>query len=106
MANYSRDKMEKDNGTAMGLGAAAGLGLISLAAACITKSKNNKEQAQVRAAIQTEIEKCNSAISDIDNKIANLRSQFMGSFLYSDQIAQLQSQRNDWVATRNKLMNL
>ena len=106
MANYGRDQMKKDNNTAMGLGAAA-LGIIgTVVFGGITASKNNKKQAQVRAAIQAEIEKCNSEISDIDNKIANLRSQFMGSFLYSDQIEQLQSQRNDWVARRNELMNL
>lgn len=109
MANYSRDKMEKDNGTAMGLGAALGLGLLTTIVGGVASSNNKKKQeqalAQQRAARQEAIDECNSKISDIDSEIASLRSQFMGSFLNSDRIEQLQSWRRDWVARRNELMN-
>ncbi len=105
MANNSRDKMEKDGNASMGLGAAALLGVVGLVAGGIASSNDKKKQEQARAARQEEIEKCNSKISDIDSEIANLRSQFMGSFLNSDSIEQLLSWRKDWVAKRNELMH-
>lgn len=109
MANYGRDKMEKDSNAAVGLGAAAVLGIIGAVAGGISKSNKDKKQeqalAQQRAARQMAIEECNQKISDIDSEIANLRSQFMGGFLNSERIEQLQSYRRDWVAKRNELMN-
>lgn len=105
MANYSRDKMEKDGNAAVGLGAAVGVGIVGAIIGGISAGNEKKKQEQARAARQEEIEKCNSKISDIDNEIANLRSQFMGGFLNSDRIEQLQSWRKDWVARRNELMN-
>lgn len=102
MANYGRDKMKKDGDAAVGLGAAAALGILGAIVGGVSASNEKKKQEQAR---QEEIEKCNSKISDIDNEIANLRSQFLGSVLNSDRIEQLQSWRKDWVETRNKLMN-
>lgn len=109
MANYSRDKMEKDSNAAVGIGAALGLGLLGAIIGIASDSSDKKKQeqalAQQRAARQDEIEKCNQKISDIDREIADLRSQFMGGFLNSERIEQLQSWRRDWVAKRNELMN-
>lgn len=105
MANYSRDKMKKDGNAAVGLGTAVGLGVVGAIVGGISASNKKKNQEQERAARQEKIELCNSKISDIDNEIANLRSQFLGSVINSDRIAQLQSWRRDWVEERNSLMN-
>lgn len=108
MANYGRDQMKKDNNTTKGLCTALGVGVFAAIVGGLTSSNDKKKQeqalAQQRAARQKEIEECNQKISDIDSEIADLRSQFMGGFLNSDRIEQLQSRRRDLVAKRNELM--
>lgn len=101
MANYSRDEMEENGEKKIGIGIAA-LGIIGAIIGGVAASNSQKEQERAR---QEEIELCNQKISDIDSEIADLRSQFMGGFLNSDRIEQLQSWRKDWVARRNELMN-
>ena len=108
MANYSRDEMEENGEKKIGIGIAA-LGILGAIIGGVAASNSQKEQeralAQQRAARQEAIDECNQKISDIDSEIANLRSQFMGGFLNSERIEQLQSWRRDWVSRRNELMN-
>lgn len=86
----------------------AALGLMGALAGSLEKRNKKEKQSRARdqelSRLQGELRKVDSQIDSIDNEISNLRSGFLGSFLNSDQIDSLQSQRNQLVSKRNQLI--
>lgn len=98
MAKYSVEDMEKDAnavpkvGTALGVSASLGILGAILGSIASSSSKNNK------------LDQINAAISDIDRQISEYKGKFLGSVLYADEIAELEQQRAQLIAERNRLM--
>ncbi len=107
MANHSRKDLE-NQGNASKAAAAATLAGAGLAIAGAIASKNKKKKAEEEEAARRysrsqEIAKLNSQISEIENEISNLRSQFLGNVVNYNEISQLQELRGQLVEKRNRL---
>ncbi len=107
MANHSRKDLENQGKASKAAAAATAFGgVLAIAGAIASKNKKKKaeeEEAARRYSRSQEIAKLNSQISEIDNEISNLRSQFLGNVVYDDQISQLQELRRQLVEKRNRL---
>ncbi|MCM1186544.1 MAG: hypothetical protein NC251_10465 [Lachnoclostridium sp.] len=86
MANYSREDMEKQGNTAVGLGAAA---LIGLGGLLVKALNDNKQQSM----INNNNNRINAQIADIDSQTNDYKSRFLGSIFYADKISALESKR-------------
>lgn len=108
MANSSREDMENEGNASLGILGALALGLIGVVGGAVANKNNKEKQSRARdqelSRLQGELRRVDSQIDSIDNEISNLRSGLLGSFLNSDQIDSLQSQRNQLVSKRNQLI--
>ena len=81
MANYSREELEKQGKAE---GAVVGGLLIGLAGLIVSCAKNSSEKGKIQ-----------NEINAIDAEINDYRSKFLGSVLYSNEIATLQKKRKE-----------
>ena len=88
-------KKQSDSQPLIGAGAILG-GLVAAGIGISNANKKKKEQEQ----LQQQIAECNQKINDIDREIDNYRSRFMGSILYSNEINELLTKRQQSVKER------
>lgn len=82
MANYDREKMEKQGNASVGLG--AGLLTTVLAGAAILYQEGQKGQKR---------QEIDAKISKINQQINELNSRFLGSVFHADEISELKQKK-------------
>lgn len=89
MANYNREEMEKQGNASVGV-AVGTLGTLLGLAGFIGKAVlDGKKQQNIE-----------TQIADKNQQINELRSSFLGSIRYSDQISKLEQERNELIKKR------
>ena len=95
MANYNREEVEKQSKAEKGTISTLVVGGIARALAIAVKNSQKKEQAQRDQARLYEIEK----------EISGYKNKFLGSVIYANEIAALESEGNKIVQKYNKKDN-
>ncbi len=102
-----RDEIQNEGNAEVGVGIAGVLGILGLAvggiASAVHNSKEEKNAQQRQLQRQQQIDYYNQQINDIDRRIADLRSEFMGSFLNGPEIDKLRAQRQQLIKARDEL---
>ncbi|MGN1340344.1 MAG: hypothetical protein ACI4WS_08630 [Oscillospiraceae bacterium] len=105
MANGSKhggiEGADKSAKATVGAGVAIAGGIAAALVGSAINASNKKKAEQER---QEKIEFCKSQISICNSKIADLRSDFLGSVLNSDEIAYYEDQRSKYQAELNRLI--
>ncbi|MGN0163654.1 MAG: hypothetical protein ACI4EA_08785 [Candidatus Ornithomonoglobus sp.] len=96
MANHSIEDVEKEAAASKAI---IGSMLIGLAGVAIKAYNNNNKSKQDIIARQ----RIQQKISEIDRQISDYKSKFCGSFLYSDEIAELEEERAQLVKEYNAI---
>lgn len=93
MANYSREDMEKQGNAAVGVAGTLLLGLAAVIGQAVVES-GKKQDANNR------LLKINQQITVKNQQINDLRSKFLGSVFYADDISRLERERDELMRQR------
>ena len=88
MANYSRKDLEDQGNAEIGLGAGLLLATVVGIGKAISSSNSDKKRKERKDQLLIQI-------NSIDRKINDLQSEFLGSWLNSDEIDRLQNERQE-----------
>lgn len=88
MANYSRKDLEDQGNAEVGLGAGLLLATVVGIGKAISSSNSDKKRKERKDQLLIQI-------NSIDRKINDLQSEFLGSWLNSDEIDRLQNERQE-----------